>query len=245
MTSTLDPLETLRGAANGLDVADALRLAILDGTLQPGTRLVQPQIAQAFGISRTPVREALHKLHGWGLVDLIVNHAAVVRRVRREQYANAFVVWAELAALAVGLATKQGSRVTEQLRAAVREEWTIVDAVTAQGAEQSAVAGRWTAVQTAFHAAVLAGSGSTRVRATIATTTELLRWETMWKAVEDRPYPLRSFALRHEEIMVLMQRNEPPQAAACMREHIIEMGDTFLAWLDRTSDASEDSSNGE
>jgi DNA-binding GntR family transcriptional regulator len=51
-------------------VYDTLRRQILDGTLAPGSVLALGPLADALGVSRTPLREALGRLHGEGLVDL-------------------------------------------------------------------------------------------------------------------------------------------------------------------------------
>jgi DNA-binding GntR family transcriptional regulator len=236
MSTISDPLDGLPRAVDGTDVADALRLAIVDGTLPPGTRLAQLQIARVMGTSRTPVREALHKLHSWGLVDLVVNHAAVVRRNGRRQYREAFVVWAELAALSVELTVQSGSAVGSALRSAVEQERAVVDE-TMLGARPSARMGqRWVEAQRAFHEALLEGSTSRRLRETVATTTELLRWETIWSAVAGRLYPLRSTADSHEAITALIEKSDGAGAADAMRRHIDELCESFLAWSDRQGD---------
>lgn len=60
-------------------VIDSLREAILTGRYRPGERLVQDELADAFGISRIPLREALRRLEGEGLVLMSPNRGAIVR----------------------------------------------------------------------------------------------------------------------------------------------------------------------
>jgi DNA-binding GntR family transcriptional regulator len=233
MSAAPHPLEGLPKAANGTNVADALRLAILDGSLPPGTRLAQPQVARLFGTSRTPVREALHKLHSWGLVDLIVNHAALVRHIGPDQYSNAFAVWSELAALAVELTVAHDADVTPDLREVIQAEWAVIEETTHAVRQSRHIGERWIAAQRAFHEALIAGSKSERLRETIDTTTELMRWEAIWKAVADRPHPLRSAVTRHEEMLVLIERKDGAHAATTMRQHIEELREALVAWLAR------------
>jgi len=57
-----------------------LREAIFQGVFRPGQRLVQADLARQMGVSRIPVREALHRLSEEGLVDLTPHKGAVVRR---------------------------------------------------------------------------------------------------------------------------------------------------------------------
>ncbi|MEO5694563.1 MAG: GntR family transcriptional regulator [Usitatibacter sp.] len=59
-------------------VADSLRSQILDGTLGVGLQLRQEEIAQRFGVSRIPVREALGRLQAEGLVEHFANRGSVV-----------------------------------------------------------------------------------------------------------------------------------------------------------------------
>ena len=53
---------------------------VLDGTLLPGTRLITESLANRFLVSHTPVREALLTLEGMGIVEIVPNRGAVVKR---------------------------------------------------------------------------------------------------------------------------------------------------------------------
>ncbi|TYL54429.1 GntR family transcriptional regulator [Agromyces mariniharenae] len=68
------------GAA-GRRIADALRRDILDGVLAPGTRIRQERLAEEYGASRVPVREAIRALEGEGLVTVVANTGAWVSRL--------------------------------------------------------------------------------------------------------------------------------------------------------------------
>lgn len=61
-------------------VYSKLREAIYEGTLGPGQRLVQADLARKLGVSRIPVREALHRLSEEGLVVCRPHKGATVRR---------------------------------------------------------------------------------------------------------------------------------------------------------------------
>lgn len=66
-------------------VTDALREAILTGRLAPGSRVRQEELAEEFGISRIPVREALRRLESEGLVMLVPNSGAWVSKLDRAE----------------------------------------------------------------------------------------------------------------------------------------------------------------
>jgi DNA-binding GntR family transcriptional regulator len=66
-------------------VLDAIRHAILAGELRPGQSLVEAELAQALGVSKTPVREALKTLAGAGLVTMSPYRGATVRVIGGQQ----------------------------------------------------------------------------------------------------------------------------------------------------------------
>ena len=74
-------VELERHGAAGLRVADALRTAILDGEYSPGDRIRQEDLAERYGASRVPVREALRTLEAEGLVTLVANTGAWVAQI--------------------------------------------------------------------------------------------------------------------------------------------------------------------
>jgi DNA-binding GntR family transcriptional regulator len=71
-------------------VVDSIRRAILDGSLDPGTTLVERRLAEQLGVSKTPVREALIALAASGLVTITPNRGAVVRAVTGEDVRHAY-----------------------------------------------------------------------------------------------------------------------------------------------------------
>jgi DNA-binding GntR family transcriptional regulator len=62
-------------------VTNSIRKLILSGELQPGSRIGQEQLAEQFGTSRIPVREALKRLESDGLVSLVPNSGAWVAKL--------------------------------------------------------------------------------------------------------------------------------------------------------------------
>ena len=83
-----------------------LQEGILLGRFAPGQRLIERDLIEEFGLSRGPVREAFHRLAADGLVDLIPNRGATVRRLLRKEMFELFQVRESLEGLAAGLAAK-------------------------------------------------------------------------------------------------------------------------------------------
>ena len=86
------------------DIALVIEEAIVSGELEPGTVLRQEQLSEQFNVSRTPVREALRRLAALGLVSFVPNRGVRVRTISRDELHEAFMVRAELEALATGVA---------------------------------------------------------------------------------------------------------------------------------------------
>lgn len=78
------PRATRDGDA-GARVAERIRVGILEGLYPPGTRIRQADIAERFGASRVPVREALRVLESEGLVRLVANTGAWVSTLTLEE----------------------------------------------------------------------------------------------------------------------------------------------------------------
>src|SRR4051812_43058073 len=77
-----------------------LREGIILGHLRPGDGLIEEQVARQFGVSRTPVREALQRLRAEGLAKPIGRRGLVVRTVSEEEMAEVYTVRAMLDGLA-------------------------------------------------------------------------------------------------------------------------------------------------
>jgi DNA-binding GntR family transcriptional regulator len=73
-------------------LAETLREEILNGTLAPGERIVQEEVAERFGASRQPVRDALRLLEGDGLVTLKANSGAWVSKLSARECDEAYLV---------------------------------------------------------------------------------------------------------------------------------------------------------
>ncbi|GEM90804.1 GntR family transcriptional regulator [Oceanithermus desulfurans] len=93
---------------------ERLKRRILEGVLRPGARLSEPALAQALGVSRTPVREALQRLAQEGLVELRPGRGARVRvlspREVEEVYEVRALIEGEAAARAAGRCDEAGLR---------------------------------------------------------------------------------------------------------------------------------------
>lgn len=125
MTSTTDTPDTPTTAYPGADEPDAggplgwrslhetvtqrLRDLIVEGHLKEGSRIVERELCEKLGVSRTPLREAFKVLAGEGLVELQPNRGAVVSRLGPVEARDMLRVIARLEALAGELACLEAS----------------------------------------------------------------------------------------------------------------------------------------
>lgn len=92
-------------------IFNTLREAIIIGELRPGERLMEVQLAEKLGVSRTPVREAIRKLELEGLVDMLPRKGAHVADLSVKDIMDVLEVRATLDGLATSLAA---TRITEE-----------------------------------------------------------------------------------------------------------------------------------
>lgn len=105
-------------------VTNSIRDLILSGRLGPGSRIGQEQLAEQFGTSRIPVREALKRLESEGLVSLIPNSGAWVAKLDLNECIEIYKIRERLEPLALSesLARMTGEEIDELARLAGRIE---------------------------------------------------------------------------------------------------------------------------
>jgi len=114
---TIDSYRPLRET-----VCEALREAIRRGVLEPGERLMEVQLAEELGISRTPVREAIRKLEQEGYVIMIPRRGTYVSNVSERDVKEIFEIRSALESLSTGLAAMRiESEELDRLRALLTE----------------------------------------------------------------------------------------------------------------------------
>lgn len=94
-----EPLDTVENSAD--QATRLIRDAILSGQIGPGERLKTAELAQRLGFSTMPLREALRKLEGEGLVEIEPNRGATVRRLNRAYITDLFELNTDLRICAV------------------------------------------------------------------------------------------------------------------------------------------------
>lgn len=107
-------------------VADALRDSITDGTIGPGSRLREVALAKHFGVSATPVREALRCLEREGLIDVDPYRGATVTDLTAAELAHLYEIHELLECRAVRRVAKAVDRALPELEAILDEAETLL-----------------------------------------------------------------------------------------------------------------------
>jgi DNA-binding GntR family transcriptional regulator len=187
-------------------VFDSLRAAIVDGTLEPGERLVDADLCAWLGVSRTPVREALTQLGKTGLVQIRPGNSTVVAPLDGRAATEAQAVAAsmhELAArAAVPLLTASHLRAMETANGAFATALTTTDVDAAIAADD------------AFHRVFVDLAANRLVAAILDDVTPLLR---RMERVRFASLTGRESVAQHARIIELARTGDTDGAAAAVR----------------------------
>ena len=185
-------------------VRDLLEEAILGGELKPGERLRAEALAQRFGTSRTPIREALLQLEGQGLVEVEPNRGAVVRTFDRDDVRDLYEVRALLEPAAAARAAQRISapdlRRLDELCGDASVEEQIVN-------------------NEAFHRIILEAAGSPRLEVAMRAASGIPRAfrSVFWHDDRQRAESM----LCHRRIVSACRAGDAQLAEAVMRMHIL------------------------
>ena len=96
------------------EIFSALVKDIMSGAARPGDRLDEPSISRKFNVSRTPIREALRRLSGAGLVDITPRRGVSVAQIDAEQLNDMFEALAEFEGLCARLSAVRMSNLEKR-----------------------------------------------------------------------------------------------------------------------------------
>ena len=202
-----EPRQVRRYATTPDLIADALRADILRGALAPGQALRQEELAGRFGVSRLPVRDALLRLEGEGLVDVLPNRGAFVTALSAAEVREIY----HLRALLEGDAIEQA---VPRLTAA---DWRRIDAAHA-AATHTAGGAEWADGDRDFHLALYAPSGRPRQLALIETLRRTVdRYATAHAALPSRT---AEWLADHDAIVAACRAGDAAGARERLTDHL-------------------------
>lgn len=196
-------------------VHDALEALIIDGVLAPGQHLIEVELAERLGVSRSPVREALNALHRAGWVDMKPRHGAYVRRQLPSEVGEFFHVRTLLEMDSARLAAQ---RATPESVAGLRHLLDAGAAALDTGDEQALLG-----ANSSFHSAMVALAGNQVLAELLAMMDKRLRWYFAPVVVMRGPDSWKE----HDALVESLAANDPDQAAEIMRQHTKATADAY------------------
>jgi DNA-binding GntR family transcriptional regulator len=195
---------------------------IVSGALAPGTPLDEQELAARFGVSRTPVREAIRQLSASGLVSVRPHRGAVVALPTPAELNDMFEAMAELEALCAGLAARNMTAAERRGLERLHEELRVL--------VQQGDPARYHERNEAFHTAIYAGShNSYLAELTLMTRTRVAPFRRAQFRASGR---LGGSYAEHDLIVQAILRGDQAAAAAAMRAHIGIVRDAFRSYAE-------------
>ena len=196
---------------------DAIEDRILTGTLRPGARLDEVSLAQDFGVSRTPVRQALFQLAATGLVEHLPRRGAFVADVGPQRLRDMFEVMAELEALCARNAARRATQ--DDIDSLTSRHAACTDAAASGDSDTYYYANE------DFHAAIRAIGGNAFLHQEIDRLQKQLQ---AFRRLQLRARARVGASLdEHGRILAAITAGQPARAADEMRAHVAIQNDQY------------------
>jgi DNA-binding GntR family transcriptional regulator len=196
---------------------EAIEEEIATHKLPPGCHLDEVELAARFGVSRTPIREALSLLVGEGLVETRPRRGTVVVQATPQRLIEMFEVMAELEAMCARLAAR---RMSEQDLAAIEAAHE-----ACRGAATAGDADAYFYANERFHYAIYTASHNGFLFEEASALQRKLRpYRRLQLRVRNRVQ--RSFA-EHQGILDALRAGDAEEVVRCVRSHVMVQGERF------------------
>ncbi|GAB6190961.1 GntR family transcriptional regulator [Desulfocastanea catecholica] len=184
---------------------------IVEGTLNSGDRLKELQIANEFGTSQAPVREALRSLQALGYIEHKPHVGALVRRFNKKEIEEAYLVREALEGHCLILAEIDTVKLAEQLSIHLESMHRAVTNTDVKA---------FTLADNLFHRSIVKFSGNQ----TMLTMWEALRMQSQVMAtIVDTSMPMEKLYALHPPIVVALERNHREYSARYLASHFREI----------------------
>ena len=200
---------------------------IISGALRPGQELDEKKLAEAFSVSRTPVREALRQLAAASLVEWRPHQSAVVAKITPSKMVEMFEVMAELEGFCGRLAARRMTAPEHANLISIHRKFRpYIQARDCEG---------YQVLNKSFHEAIYAGSHNQYLRSQASALYDRL---APYRAYElNRPDALRLASQEHQAIIDAIVAGDGDAAFSQLRDHVSLTNELFsdlVAALDAT-----------
>ena len=194
-----------------VQVYDALRDAIVNGRLKAGDRIIEDRICSELGVSRSPIREALRRLEGEGLVTILPRQGAVVAELTDQDGANLFAVREVLE----GLAARQAAlHIAPAELSALERICVDMERAIASKEVTSIVE-----LNTLFHDSIILASKNRWIKELVAGIKTQIR--RIYRSSIEAPDRAAESLAEHRSIVEALKQGDAQRAENLAREHVL------------------------
>lgn len=203
-------------------VFKTLRKAILTGELKPGERLMEIQLAEKIGVSRTPIREAIHKLELEGLVTMIPRRGAQVAEISKRGLKDVLEVRRALDTFCAELASE---RISEDDKKRLVEACRNFELAT-KTRDITKIA----AADVEFHDIIVGATGNERLVAMLNNLAEQI-YRYRFEYIKDETQHAK-LVEEHKVLMEAILEGDSKKAAKAARIHIDNQEKSILVQIE-------------
>jgi DNA-binding GntR family transcriptional regulator len=224
-------------------LAERIHARILAGDFAVGSWLRQEALATSFGVSRTPVREALRKLQAEGIVEVLPHRGALVRGPSEVEIRDAYLIRGELEGLAAELAATRINadqlRMMRDAEEAFRRAIPKLIELRRTGVDQVA-SGPWDTANLEFHRVILDAAGVAGLHRLVGDLRKAFPRSLSWTALSEEPSLLEDNVTQHERVRAAIERGDAAAARRWMTDHCRRTGDLVASWFAANYRTDED-----
>lgn len=225
------------GGSAADEIVSALQHRILVGEAPVGSWLRHSTLAEEFGTSRTPIREALRVLASRGIVTIVPNRGAQVNGHSSRDIRELGEIRAELEGFAAALAAE---RINDEQLQRLHSAWDgyqqIIDKITARtkqsAAAQTRETERWTHANDDFHNVIMEASGNRQLVLAIEDIHRRYPKNTAFVAYSQNSRLLRRNLAEHKAISDAITAHDSRGARKAMTAHILHSIDATVRWAE-------------
>lgn len=203
-------------------VFNTLRDAILTGKLVPGERLMENQLAEKLGVSRTPVREALRMLELENLVELVPRKGAQVLDMSEKDIVNILEVRSALEGLATSVACKKMTK--EDLQQLKNTEVDFEKAVAENDVE------RFVDIDEDFHDMIFAATENDKL-IYIFRNLRIQLYRYRMAHAKSNETSMSTIVAHHRSIIRAIENRDAEEGAAIAQSHIKYQTESILRFI--------------
>jgi DNA-binding GntR family transcriptional regulator len=208
-----------RSGLTATDVYRTLKEMVILFKIRPEERVNESELAVALGVSRTPLREALHRLVAENMLTMVPNRGFYGRKLVRQEVFDLYELRNTLEMGAIALALERAS---DEAIEALRQSWIAVMVNAPQRSTLELVL-----EDEAFHVALAQLSGNQEMANSLAAINARIRF-FRWIDLEERRAELYD---DHLNLLDALQKRDSPACAALIREHISQRMEDIVMFI--------------